>query len=85
MSQTVVKDSQSHFDLFTDFDIWDQPGDGHKDKLKSEMLEFQISHTEYIDEGLLAGSKIHNLATLSLAASITFICALVKFVSDTFK
>lgn len=49
------------------------------------MLEFQISHTEYIDDEFVADSKIHTLATLLLAASVTFACTLVDFISDTYK
>ena len=84
-SHRVVKDSQSYFDQISDFDLWDQSGDGYKDKLKSELLEFQVSHTEYINDELLPGSKIHTLATLSLAASVTFTNALVNFISDTYR
>jgi len=81
----VVKDFQSHFDQITDFDLWDQANDGYKDTLKAQVLEFQVSHTQHIDEELVAGSKIHTLAILSLSASVTFTTALVDFMSDTYK
>ena len=84
-SHRVVKDSASYFDNISEFHLWDQTDDGYKDKLKSELMDFQSSHTLYIDEELEAGSKIHTIATLSLAASISFTNALITFISDTYK
>ena len=53
--------------------------------MKSEILEFQLSHAIYVDEEWASGSKIHTLAILYLAASVIFATALVDFMSDTYK
>ena len=81
----MIKDAQSYFDTISDYTTWDKPGDGFKDALKAEISDFESSHTEVINDELLASSKMHTLATLSLASSVTFSNGLINFISDTYK
>ena len=48
-------------------------------------MDFQGSHTLYIDKELAPGSNIHTIATLYLAASISFANDFINFISDTYK
>ena len=81
----VIKDAQSYFDTITDFAGWDKPDDGFKDTLRHHISAFETSHTQVIDDEVEAGSRIHTLATLSLASSVTFANGLINFISDTYK
>jgi hypothetical protein len=81
----VIKDAQSYFDTIVDYAAWDKPGDGFKDALKAEITDFESSHTQVLNDEIVAGSKLHTLAILSLASSITFANGLISFIPDTYK
>ena len=52
--------------------MWDKPAGGFKYALKTDISAFKALHTEVINNDISSGSKVHTLATPSLASSVAF-------------
>lgn len=53
----------------------------YKNKLREELFDFDLSHTDSSNHKFQADLNIHTIITLALPASITFANALINFIS----
>jgi hypothetical protein len=66
----VLKMDALYFDAITTHSDWSDGATGYKKKLQEALLEFAISHGQFIDHAMPIGSKAHTVAQSALTESV---------------
>jgi hypothetical protein len=80
----VLTSNDSFFNLLPDFNGWDFPKTGYRDRLKEELYNFKASQEFRISEQH-AGTAAYSVAMHSVTSSLSWIEGFIVFIDDYYK
>jgi hypothetical protein len=82
---SVVKVDDSYFDKVKSFKDWDEPQTSYRDRLKEDLLAFELAHKLMVMNNTQPASPLQAMASLSPMYSISWIKSLIGFTDDTYS
>ena len=84
-SKSPIRKDESYFPSIKNWDDWDLPNDGYRDRLNIELHLFKTGHQETLEAELVPLSPFYNLCILALTESVSWMEGLMKFLDDTYN
>ena len=81
----VIKVHASYFDNIENYEDWNLPNDGIRDRLKKKLFIFSQSHLNTINDSCDILSPFGILVILTLTESVAWVEDIIKFIDDTYK
>ena len=81
----VLGNKASYFSYIKTYDNWEEPNNGFKLRLKTELEAFRAHHTETITNSLAPSHPLHNLALASLTESVNWVYGLLNYIDQTYS
>lgn len=85
LGHKIVKANASFFNKLRVCDGWDLASTGHRDRLKEELTEFKVAHSNHITNSLDAQSRAHAITMLALTDAVAWIEGFIVFLDDCHK
>jgi hypothetical protein len=81
----VLKGDASYLDLIASHADWADVASGFRVGLQEALAEFQESHSSFIDQSVVIGSRPHTLAYAALTESSEWIIGFIQFINEYYR